>query len=124
MKNLFSIIAVAGMTAIVACGPSAAEKAEKAKQDSIHVADSLNKITMAQKAKSDSMMAADAKKAEMAKMKADSMMKVAHMDSVNKHLIKAEPHHKKEVAPKTVAEPTAPATHGKAIKGPANHTTK
>ena len=88
MKNLFSIFAVAGMTAIVACGPSGAEKAEKAKQDSIHVADSLSKMQAAAKAKADSATAADAKKAEMQKMKTDSMMKVAHEDSVSKKLIK------------------------------------
>ncbi|HEV7231609.1 MAG TPA: hypothetical protein VGO45_09795 [Bacteroidia bacterium] len=89
MKNLFSIIAVAGMTAIVACGPSAAEKAEKAKQDSIHIADSTSKIAAAAKAKADSVAAVEAKKAEMEKMKADSMMKAAHQDSVAKKLVKA-----------------------------------
>jgi phosphoglycolate phosphatase-like HAD superfamily hydrolase len=89
MKNLFSIIAVAGMTAIVACGPSAAEKAEKAKQDSIHVADSLSKMQMAAKAKADSAAAVEAKKAEMDKMKAEEAAKAAHEDSIAKKLIKA-----------------------------------
>ncbi|HNX08017.1 MAG TPA: hypothetical protein PKL96_10565 [Bacteroidales bacterium] len=43
MKKLFSLLVVAGMVAIVACGPSAEEKAaaEKKKADSIRVADSI-----------------------------------------------------------------------------------
>ena len=88
MKKLLSIVAVAGMTAIVACGPSAAELAAKQKADSTRMADSLGKIAAAAKAKQDSAAAAEAKKAEMAKMKADSMAKAAHEDSVAKKLIK------------------------------------
>ena len=88
MKHLFSIIAVAGMTAIVACGPSAAEKAEKAKQDSIHVADSLSKIATMAKAKADSAAAADKAKADMEMAKAQEAAKAAHEDSVAKKLIK------------------------------------
>jgi hypothetical protein len=40
MKKLFSLLVIAGMVALVACGPSAEEKAakEKAKQDSIATA--------------------------------------------------------------------------------------
>ena len=41
MKKLFAMFVVAGMVAFVACGPSAEEKAEKARQDSIALADSL-----------------------------------------------------------------------------------
>jgi hypothetical protein len=50
MKKLFSLLVIAGMFAIVACGPSAEEKAakEKAKADS---------IAAVQKAKEDSMAA-------------------------------------------------------------------
>jgi hypothetical protein len=88
MKKLLSIVAVAGMTAIVACGPSAADLAAKAKADSTKMADSLGKVAAMQKAKADSMAAVEAKKAEMEKMKADSMMKAAHEDSVAKKLIK------------------------------------
>jgi hypothetical protein len=95
MKKLLSIVAVAGMTAIVACGPSAAELAAKAKADSTRMADSLGKIAMMQKAKADSMAAVESKKAEMAKMKADSMMKAAHEDSVAKKLIKPAKEEKK-----------------------------
>ena len=88
MKKLLSIFAVAGMTAIVACGPSAADLAAKAKADSTKMAGSLGKVTAMQKAKADSMAAVEAKKNEMEKMKADSMMKAAHEDSVSKKLIK------------------------------------
>ncbi len=40
MKKLFSLFVIAGMAALIACGPSAEEKAakEKAKQDSIAAA--------------------------------------------------------------------------------------
>jgi hypothetical protein len=88
MKKLLSIVAVAGMTAIVACGPSAAELAAKAKADSTHMADSLGKIAMMQKAKADSMAKAEAAKAEMEKAKAEEAAKAAHADSVAKKLIK------------------------------------
>jgi hypothetical protein len=88
MKHLFSIIAVAGMTAIVACGPSAAEKAEKMKQDSIHAADSVSKMNAMMKAKADSAAAADKAKMEAEKAKAEEAAKAAHEDSVAKKLIK------------------------------------
>jgi hypothetical protein len=35
MKKLFAMLVVAGMVGFVACGPSAEEKAEKARLDSI-----------------------------------------------------------------------------------------
>ena len=44
MKKLFAMFVVAGMVAFVACGPSAEEKAEKARQDSITMADSLANV--------------------------------------------------------------------------------
>jgi len=50
MKKLLSVIAVAGMFAFVACGPSAEEKAaaaEKLVADSIATADSLAQVEMA-----------------------------------------------------------------------------
>lgn len=56
MKKLLGLLAVAGTLAIVACGPSAEEKAEKARQDSIRVADSLAK----EQFKADSVAAAQA----------------------------------------------------------------
>lgn len=64
MKKLFSLLVVAGMVAIVACGPSAEEKAaaEKKKADSIRVADS---IAVAEKQKMiDDSIAAVAKAVE------------------------------------------------------------
>ena len=88
MKKLLSIVAVAGMTAIVACGPSAAELATKAKADSTHMADSLAKIAEMQKAKTDSIAKAEAAKAEMASKAAAEAAKAAHEDSVAKKLIK------------------------------------
>jgi hypothetical protein len=88
MKKLLSIVAVAGMTAIVACGPSAAEKAAKVAADSTRIADSTAKVNMAMKAKADSAKAADDKKAAMDKAKADSIAMAAHADSVAKKLIK------------------------------------
>jgi hypothetical protein len=88
MKNLFSIVAVAGMTAIVACGPSAAEKAEKHKQDSIHMADSTAMVAKKAKMAMDSIAAVEAKKADEAKAKMEADMKAAHEDSVAKKLIK------------------------------------
>ncbi len=53
MKKVFAFALVAGMAALVACGPSAAEKeaAEKAKQDS---------IAASEQARMDSIAAAEA----------------------------------------------------------------
>ena len=76
MKKLFSLLVIAGMAAMVACGPSAEEIAakEKAKADSIAAVqkakeDSIaavqkakeDSIAAAQKAKEDSIAAAKAK---------------------------------------------------------------
>jgi hypothetical protein len=86
MKKVLSLLVVAGMFAIVACGPSAEEKAatEKAKQDSIAkvqkeqaIADSVaavekakqDSIALVQKAKEDSIAAAAAKKTPVKKGK-------------------------------------------------------
>ncbi len=79
MKKLLSLLVIAGMAALVACGPSAEELAakEKAKQDSIAkaqrevaIADSIAAVETAKadsiaavaKAKEDSIAAAAAKK--------------------------------------------------------------
>jgi hypothetical protein len=70
MKKLLSVILISGMFAIVACGPSAQEKAdaEKRMQDSIAqvAADSMKKamedsMAMAQKMMQDSISAANMK---------------------------------------------------------------
>ena len=64
MKKVLSIIAIAGMFAFVACGPSAEEKAkmEQAKQDSIAASEAANAEMEAAKAQAtaDSMAAAAA----------------------------------------------------------------
>ena len=72
MKKSLTIVAFASMLAIVACGPSAAEKQakEKAMQDS---------IAMVEKAAADSVAAAAA--ADQAKMAAEAMEK-AKQDSI------------------------------------------
>lgn len=59
MKKLFGLLMIAGMMSFVACGPTAEELAEKAKQDSIRVADSLAVIAAAEQAKADSIAAAE-----------------------------------------------------------------
>ncbi|MBK6962733.1 MAG: hypothetical protein IPH20_02065 [Bacteroidales bacterium] len=41
MKTLSQILVIAGMATLVACGPSAEQKAEQARLDSIRVADSI-----------------------------------------------------------------------------------
>ena len=62
MKKVLSLIAIAGMFAFVACGPSAEEKAkmEHAKADSIAAAEAANAEMEAAKAQAtaDSMAAA------------------------------------------------------------------
>jgi hypothetical protein len=55
MKKILSMLMFAGMVTFVACGPSAKEKAEKAKQDSILMADSIAKVEMMAKQKADSI---------------------------------------------------------------------
>lgn len=59
MKKVLSTLLVAGMFAVVACGPSAEEKAaqEKAVQDSIATAEQAAKAAAEQAAMQDSMSA-------------------------------------------------------------------
>ncbi len=72
MKKLFTLVAVASISALVACGPSAEEKAaaEKAKQDSIAAVDAAKAAEAAAKeqAMNDSIAAYTA--AQEAKTKA------------------------------------------------------
>ncbi len=74
MKKLFSLLVIVGMAAMIACGPSAQEKAakEKAKQDS---------IAKVQKAKDDSIAAVKKVKddsiAAVKKVKDDSIAAAA-----------------------------------------------
>ncbi|MGL4596699.1 MAG: hypothetical protein ACRCYO_04170 [Bacteroidia bacterium] len=76
MKKIFSFVAIAAMTSLVACGPSA-EALAKLKADSAATADSLAAIANAamEKAKADSTRMADSIAAieAAAKMKADSI---------------------------------------------------
>lgn len=78
MKKLFALLLVAGMVAVVACGPSAEEKRAKEIADSTALADSLAQVQAAEQAKMDSL----------AKVAADSVAKAAHEDSIAKKLIK------------------------------------
>ena len=74
MKKLFAMFVVAGMVGFVACGPSAEEKAEKARQDSIALADSLTNVA--------------AEQARLADSTAMAAAEAAHADSIAKGLIK------------------------------------
>lgn len=70
---------IAGMVGFVACGPSAEQKAEKAKQDSIAQADSLANVAAQQTRLADSTAKAT--------VVADSLAKA---DSIAKGLIKVK----------------------------------
>ena len=76
MKKLFTLVAVASLS-LVACGPSAEEKAaaEKAKQDSIAAVDAANAAAEAAKAQAaaDSVAAVAAAEAAKAQATADSI---------------------------------------------------
>lgn len=77
MKKLFTLVAIASFGALVACGPSAEEKAamEKAKQDSIAAVEAAKAAEEAAKAQAMSDSTAAYTAAEEAKAKAaqDSM---------------------------------------------------
>lgn len=75
MKKLVQLLVVAGMASFIACGPSASEKAEKAKQDSIRQADSIATLQADSIRKADSVAALNSdalRKADSVK-KADSI---------------------------------------------------
>ncbi|MFY8185480.1 MAG: hypothetical protein ACOVLD_05380 [Bacteroidia bacterium] len=79
MKKVFTLIAIAAVTAtFVACGPSKEdlEKAEKAKQDSIAMADSIANADaaakLAEQAKADSVAMVEQAKADSTRI-ADSI---------------------------------------------------
>jgi len=74
MKKLFAMFVVAGMVGFVACGPSAEEKAEKARQDSIALADSLANVA--------------AEQTRLADSTAQAAVEAAHADSIAQGLIK------------------------------------
>ena len=101
MKKIFSLVVLAGFAALVACGPSAEEKAaaEKSRQDSIQAA--MDKMA------ADSMAAAQA---ATEKMMADSMAAVqaqATADSIAAADKKAKTPKKQPAKPKTKEEKKA-----------------
>lgn len=71
MKKLFTLVSIIGMTAFVACGPSAAELEAKAKK----TADSIAAVEAAAAAEAEAAAKAAAEEAEAAKAKmtADSI---------------------------------------------------
>ena len=71
MKKLIQLLVVAGMASFIACGPSASEKAEKAKQDSIRQADSIATLQADSIRKADSIAAISSESLR----KADSIKK-------------------------------------------------
>jgi hypothetical protein len=77
MKKILSLITMACMAALVACGPSAEEKAamEKARQDSIEKVQKATQdsIDMANKAAADKAKADSTAAADMEKARKDSM---------------------------------------------------
>lgn len=77
MKKLFALLLAAGLVGFVACGPSAQQKAEQAKQDSIRIADSLLQIEK-------ELNIADS----IAKVEQAAADSLAHADSIAKGLIK------------------------------------
>ncbi|MFN8164838.1 MAG: hypothetical protein U0X76_01360 [Bacteroidia bacterium] len=101
MKKVFASILAVAFTAIVACGPSAEEKAakEKATQDSIAAA--------TQKAVNDSIAAATQAAAQAAQDSINKAMEAAKADSIAKA----------EEAAKSKPKPAKKPTHVQ-VKGP------
>jgi hypothetical protein len=97
MKKVLTLIAIAAMSTLVACGPSAEEKAaaEKAKQDSIAASEAAKaeaEAAMAQKT-ADSLAAIESAKAAKEAAMADSIAKAdeAKAKKGGKPVKKAEP---------------------------------
>ena len=101
MKKLLTLVIAGGMLAFYACGPSAEEIAakEKAKQDSIHAADSVAAAQAAaiEKAKQDSIAVVEA----AAKAAADSARVADSLAAAKKGGTKPKPKPKAD-APKKV----------------------
>ena len=104
MKKILSLFIIAGFTTLIACGPSAEEKAaaEKARQDSINV-------VMAQMA-ADSMNAAQAL---IEKARQDSIIMVLQADSIAKATMVKKPAPKPKAKPVPVAPGTPKVGHKK-----------
>ncbi|MDP4292178.1 MAG: hypothetical protein Q8908_13940 [Bacteroidota bacterium] len=81
MKRLFQLMVVAGMASFVmACGPSASEKAKIAEQDSIRRADSIATLKADSIRKADSLAAINSE----ATRKADSTKKADSIAAAKK----------------------------------------
>ena len=102
MKKLVALSFAAGMFAVTSCGPSAEEIAakEKAKQDSIQMADTMAvaNAAAAEKAKADSIAAAEMASKE--KAKADSTRMADSLAALKKNTPKSKPKPKEEPKPK------------------------
>ncbi|HML84058.1 MAG TPA: hypothetical protein PKE52_02760 [Bacteroidales bacterium] len=59
MKKFNVVLVGVAIAALTACGPSAAEKAEKARQDSIRIADSIAKVEAEKQRVADSIAMAE-----------------------------------------------------------------
>ncbi len=106
MKKVLSLVAIAGMFAVVACGPSKeeVEAKEKARKDSIEAVEKARQDSVAQ--------AAEAEKARL-----DSIAKVEEQEKARQDSIaKAEEAKNKKGSTKPAApkkqEPTAPKSSG------------
>ena len=102
MKKVILFTIGAGMFSFTACGPSAEDLAakEKAKQDSIHMADSLAAEAAAavEKARQDSIAGAEA--AAVEKAKADSTRMADSLAALKKSTPKSKPKPKEPPKPK------------------------
>jgi starvation-inducible outer membrane lipoprotein len=81
MKKIATVLVIAAIALMSACGPSAKEKEAKRIADSARVADSMAMVQAQQQRIADSI----AKVQAAQKKVADS---IAHQDSIAKHLIK------------------------------------
>jgi hypothetical protein len=105
MKKIISLIMVAGFSILVACGPSAEEKAaaEKARQDSINAA--MEKIA------ADSTMAAQA---ALEQARQDSIAAVMRADSIaNAEKTASKPKPKPKTPEQKQVEETKKVTGGR-----------
>jgi len=72
MKNVIKFFVVAGLATFIACSPSAEEKAEQARQDSIRIADSIA-LVQAEEVRIQDSIAADEIRIAAEKAVADSI---------------------------------------------------
>lgn len=79
MKKVLSLVAVASMLSMVACGPSAEslEKSKRAKEDSTRAADSVANVNVQTEARAKATADSLQRVAEFEKAKADSLQKAS-----------------------------------------------